>query len=86
MNITLAVDDKAVIAARATAQAMDKSLNLVVREHPEPLAGVERIKQEVKELHLTSETGNYRGWKFDRYEVYAERTAQSETAQNRSTT
>ncbi len=84
MNITLAVDEKIANDARAAAQSMGKSLNQVVREHLESLAGVERIKLEMEELRLTAGTGDSRGWKFDRDEIYAERTGMSGTTQSRS--
>jgi len=74
MNITLAIDEKTATDARAAAKAMGKSLNQVVREHLETLAGAERVRNEVEELRLTSGTGDSRGWKFDRDEIYSERT------------
>ena len=73
MNITLAIDEKVAREARAAAQSMGKSLNQVVREHLEALAGTERAKLEVEELQKTSGTGNSKGWKFDRTEVYEDR-------------
>jgi len=42
MNITLSVDEKIAERARATAQAMGKSLNQMVREYLEQLAGREK--------------------------------------------
>ena len=83
MNITLAVDEKIAIDARAAAQSMGKSLNQVVREYLEALAGVERIKLEMAELRGTAGTGDSRGWKFDRDEIHAERTGMSGITQSR---
>ena len=84
MNITLAVDEKIANDARAAAQAMGKSLNQVVREHLEALAGVERTKLELEEFRQSSGTGNSRGWKFERDEIYAERTSMPETTQGKT--
>ncbi|MDQ3259815.1 MAG: DUF6364 family protein [Pseudomonadota bacterium] len=73
MNITLSVDEKIAERARATAQAMGKSLNQMVREYLEQLAGRATLDAEVEELRRTSGQGNSNGWKFDREEIYAER-------------
>lgn len=73
MNITLAVDERVAREARAAARSMGKSLNQVVREHLEALAGTERTKQEVQELRDTAGTGNSRGRRFDRNAVYEDR-------------
>ena len=73
MNITLAVDEKVAREARAAARAMGKSLNQIVREHLEALAGVERTELEVEELRRTAGTGDSRGWRFDREAAYDDR-------------
>lgn len=46
MNLTLAVDDRTVERARCAAQAMGKSLNQVVREYLEQLAGRDQIERD----------------------------------------
>lgn len=73
MNITFAIDERVARDARAAAQAMGKSLNQVVRDHLEALAGTERVKLEIEELQNTAGTGNSRGWQFNRNEVYEDR-------------
>jgi antitoxin component of RelBE/YafQ-DinJ toxin-antitoxin module len=73
MNITLSVDEKVAERARATAQTMGKSLNQVVREYLEQLAGLASLDAELDELRRTSAQGNSGGKKFDREELYAER-------------
>ena len=73
MNITLAIDERIAREARAAARSMGKSLNQVVREHLETLAGAERAKLEIQELRDTSGTGDSRGHRFDRNAAYEDR-------------
>ena len=73
MNLTLAVDEKVAEAARRAAQAMGKSLNQVVREHLEQLAGRSALAAELEELRVLSGKGDSGGEPFDRDSLYAER-------------
>ena len=73
MNITLAIDERVAREARAAARAMGKSLNQVIREHLEALAGIERMELEVEELRRTAGTGDSRGWRFEREAAYDDR-------------
>ena len=73
MNITLAVDEKIAREAREAARSMGKSLNQVVREHLEALAGSERTRLEVQELRDTAGTGDSRGHRFGRDAAYEDR-------------
>ena len=68
MNITLSVDEKTAEKARKAAQAMGKSLNQLVREYMEQLAGQGEARETVEELRrLSAESaGDSRGWRFDR--------------------
>lgn len=75
MNLTLSVDDEVVDKARQRASALGKSVNQLVREYLEQLAGVsdrDALVQELRELTRTS-TGNSRGWKFNREELHERR-------------
>ena len=71
MNITLAVDEKLADRARQAAQAMGKSLNQVVREYLEQLAGQEQLDAELEAFkQSTANTpGRLGGWKFNRDEI-----------------
>jgi antitoxin component of RelBE/YafQ-DinJ toxin-antitoxin module len=80
MNITLSVDEKIAERARASAQAMGKSLNQVVRDYLEQLAGQATLEAEIEELRRTSGQGNSKGRKFDRKEIYAQRLNRSRGA------
>jgi uncharacterized protein involved in exopolysaccharide biosynthesis len=73
MNLTLSVDEKTAERARAAAQSMGKSLNQMVRDYLEQLAGLPALEAELEELRRTSGQGNSGGKKFDREEIYAER-------------
>lgn len=75
MNITLSVDEKTAERARKAAQAMGKSLNQLVRDYMEQLAGQGEVRETVEELRrLSAEPGgDSRGWRFDR-EALHERT------------
>jgi antitoxin component of RelBE/YafQ-DinJ toxin-antitoxin module len=73
MNLTLAVDEKVAEQARKAAQAMGKSLNQVVREYLEQLAGTAALDAELEELRKTSGRGNSGGHKFSRTDTYRPR-------------
>jgi Family of unknown function (DUF6364) len=72
MNLTLSLDDRVVKRARRKAQAMGKSLNQVVREYVERLAGSDDAERDVAELRRLSREsrGRVRGWRFDRDELH----------------
>jgi len=73
VNITLSMDDKTIQRARAAAQAMQKSLNQLVREYIERLAGATQREAEhtAFEARAQSAGGQLQGWKFDREEANA---------------
>ena len=75
MNLTLSIDDDIVQEARRRAEAMGKSVNQLVREYLEQLAGKsdrEALVAELRELTRNS-TGDSRGWKFNREEIHERR-------------
>lgn len=75
MNLTLSVDDEIVRKARRRAEALGKSMNQLVREYLEQLAGkVDRkaLAEEFRELTRNAQ-GNSRGWKFNREEIHERR-------------
>ena len=69
MNLTLAADENTVEKARAVAHSMGKSLNQLIREYLEQLAGVDSPFALVDELESLGD-GDSRGWKFRRDELY----------------
>ncbi len=72
MNVTLSIDDEVIAEARKRAEAMGTSVNQLVREYLEQLAGKGDRKQAAEEfVRLSRESrGNSNGWKFNREELY----------------
>ena len=72
MNITLSVDERLDRRALKKAEAMGKSLNQLVREYFERLAGNDDAERDVAELrHLSREgSGRARRWRFNRDELH----------------
>ena len=62
-------------SARRRAESMGKSVNQLVREYLEQLAGKAdraELAEEFRELTRNA-TGNSRGWKFNREEIHERR-------------
>ncbi len=71
MNITLSVDERLVRRARKKATAMGKSLNQLVREYLERLAGTDDAERDVAELRRLSPGRDHaRGWRFNRDQLH----------------
>lgn len=72
MNVTLSVDDEVIQMARRHAEAMGTSVNQLVREYLERLAGKTDPNADAEEFERLSRTaqGNSRGWKFNREELH----------------
>ncbi len=72
MNVTLSVDDDVVREARQRAEALGTSVNQLVREYLELLAGRSDPGADAIEFERLSELsrGNSGGWKFDRDELH----------------
>ena len=73
MNLTLSIDQRVAEDARKAAQAMGKSLNQVMREYLEQLAGHEALEAEIAELRASSGQGSSGGSRFNRDEIYRDR-------------
>lgn len=72
MNLTLSVDEEIVRLARQRAEALGTSVNQMVREYLEQVAGKSKndaLADEFVRLSRLS-NGNSRGWKFNREELY----------------
>jgi uncharacterized protein DUF6364 len=72
MNITLSVDARLVRRARKKADALGKSLNQLVREYLERLAGSDDAQRDVAELRALSRKSRGRAgsWRFNRAELH----------------
>jgi len=72
MNITLSADEAVIKQARKRAEAMGKSLNQLVREYLQQLAGGSDVEDDIKALRRLSKEGRGRsgGWRFNREEIH----------------
>ena len=72
MNITLSVDDELIRRARQKAEVLGTSVNQLVRDYLEQLAGVSDPVADAAEFTRLSRIapGNSRGWKFNREEIH----------------
>lgn len=70
VNITLSIDDQLVARARKKAEAMGKSLNQLIRDHLQTIAGGNDAERSIDEFRRLSGTGNSRGWRFNRDEIH----------------
>jgi len=70
MNITLSLDEQLVERARKRADALGKSLNQLVREYLQGLAGGDVPERSMAEFRHLSGQGHSRGWRFDRNEIH----------------
>jgi len=71
MNITLSIDERLARRARKKAEAMGKTLNQLIREYFERLAGSDDAERDVAELRrLSAPGGRVRRWRFDRDELH----------------
>jgi len=70
MNLTLSIDDKLLERAREAARAQGKSVNQLVRDYLQQLAGSSNVEAEIAELRSLSGLGDRKGWKFNREEIH----------------
>jgi len=70
MNVTLSLDEQLVARARKKADALGKSLNQLIRDYLQKLAGGDDPERSIEEFKSLSGQGNSRGWRFDRNEIH----------------
>ena len=75
MNITLSIEERVAENAREAARKMGKSLNQLVRDYLEQLAGSAHAEQDFEafERHCLNSKARLNGWIFDREEANARR-------------
>ena len=64
------MDEELVRRARKRAAAVGKSLNQVIREHLQKLAGDDDPDTSIEELERLSGKGRSQGWRFNRDEIH----------------
>lgn len=72
MNITLSIDDEVIQRARRQADVLGTSVNQLVRDYLEQLAGTSDRAANAAEFERLSwlSHGDSRGWKFNREEIH----------------
>ncbi len=70
MNVTLSIDEQVVARARKKADALGKSLNQLIRDYLQKLAGGDDPERSIEEFKRLSGRGNSRGWRFNRDEIH----------------
>jgi Family of unknown function (DUF6364) len=70
MNLTLSVDEQLVAKARKRASALGKSLNQLIRDYLQTLAGGDNPERSIEEFQALSGKGHSRGWRFNRDDLH----------------
>ena len=70
MNITLSIDEQVAARARKRAEALGKSLNQLIRDYLQKVAGGDDPDRSIEEFRQLSGKGHSRGWRFDRNEIH----------------
>jgi hypothetical protein len=72
VNVTLSIDDQVIRRARRKAEAMGTSINQLIRNYLEQLAGKTDPPEDAAEFERLSRLaqGDSRGWKFNREELH----------------
>jgi hypothetical protein len=70
MNVTLSIDDQLVARARKKAVALGRSLNQLVRDYLQTVAGGDDPEGSIEEFKRLSGKGHSRGWRFNRDEIH----------------
>ena len=72
MNITLSVDDEVIRRARQQAEVLGTSIDQLVQNYLEQLAGVSDPAADAAEFTRLSRLshGDSKGWKFNREEIH----------------
>jgi Family of unknown function (DUF6364) len=70
MNVTLSIDEQLVARARKKADALGKSLNQLIRDYLQKLAGGDDPERSIEEFRTLSGRGHSRGWRFKRNEIH----------------
>jgi len=70
MNVTLSIDEQTVTRARKKAEALGKSLNQLIRDYLQTMAGGDNAENSIQEFKRLSGRGQSRGWRFSRDEIH----------------
>jgi len=70
MNLTLSLNDQLVHRARKKAEALGKSLNQLIRDYLQTVAGGEDAERSIAEFKRLSGKGHSHGWRFSRDQIH----------------
>lgn len=70
VNLTLSIDEQLLVRARKRAEAMGKSLNQMIRDYLQTVAGGDDAERSIAEFKRLSGRGDSRGWRFNRDEIH----------------
>ena len=70
VNLTLSIDEQLVSRARKKAESLGKSLNQMIRDYLQTVAGGKDPDRSIEEFKRLSGQGNSRGWRFNRDEIH----------------
>ena len=70
VNVTLSIDEELVSRARKKAEALGKSLNQMIRDYLQSVAGGQDDERSIEEFRRLSGRGKARGWRFNRDEIH----------------
>jgi hypothetical protein len=70
MTKKLFVSSPRAVRAQKKAEALGKSVNQLIRDYFQRLAGGDDPERSIKEFKRLSGRGNSRGWRFDRDEIH----------------
>lgn len=70
VNVTLSIDEQVVARARKKAKTLGKSLNELIRDYLQKLAGGDDPERSIEEFERLSGRGHSRGWRFNRDEIH----------------
>jgi len=71
VNVTLSIDEQLVSRARKKAEALGKSLNQLIRDYLQTVAGGDDPERSIEEFKRLSGQGHSRGWRFNREESHS---------------
>ena len=71
VNVTLSIDEQLIARARKKAEALGKSLNQLIRDYLQTVAGGDDPERSIAEFKRLSGRGHSRGWRFNRDEIHS---------------
>ena len=70
MNVTLSIDKQTLARARKRADALGKSINQLIRDYLQQIAGEDDAEASIAEFNRLSGKGHSKGWRFNRDEIH----------------